>query len=63
MSGINNYCYEFMGRVYFAMVRVGYVEKMSIQLSCSWIKKQEERNLEVEKVSKVQRKDEHIISE
>ena len=31
MSGINNNCYEFMGRLYFGMIREGYVEKVRIQ--------------------------------
>lgn len=31
MSGIKNNRYEFMGRLYFGMIREGYVEKVSIQ--------------------------------
>lgn len=31
MSGINNNCYEFMGRLHFGMIREGYVEKVRIQ--------------------------------
>ena len=31
MSGINNNCYEFMGRLHFGMISEGYVEKVRIQ--------------------------------